>query len=163
MLLDIILSVCFDKLLPLAIRSLWIWFDFVQSSHVYLSCSFVWNRELHIIHSCSQSIGTGISFELLSSTELTLLLVVSGALSEGLLLKCACKFSPFCRTWSISFGIEEFEDTKEVIRIRISKNRSCLGVHLNIASYGESKLIFNEMTMRSDFDEYEFLLRSITF
>ena len=40
--LDTILCAWFDKLLPLAIRSLWIWFDFVQSSHVYLSCSFVW-------------------------------------------------------------------------------------------------------------------------
>jgi len=31
--LDTILSACFDKLLPLAIRSLWIWLDLVQSSH----------------------------------------------------------------------------------------------------------------------------------
>jgi hypothetical protein len=52
--LDTILSACFDKLLPLAIRSLWIRFDFAQSSHVYLSSSFVWNRELHKVHSCSQ-------------------------------------------------------------------------------------------------------------
>jgi hypothetical protein len=53
LLLYTIISACFDKLLPLAIRSLWIWFDFVQSSHVYLSCSFVWNRVFHIVHSCS--------------------------------------------------------------------------------------------------------------
>jgi hypothetical protein len=79
LLLDIIRSACFDKLLPLAIHSLWMWFDLVQRSHVYLSCSFVWNRELHIVHSCSQSIDTGISFELLSSTELTLLFVLLGA------------------------------------------------------------------------------------
>jgi uncharacterized membrane protein len=48
-------------------------------------------KELHIVYSCSQSIGSGISFNLLSSTELTLLLVLSGALSEGLSFKCACK------------------------------------------------------------------------
>jgi hypothetical protein len=58
------------------------------------------------VHSCSQSIGTGISFELLSSTELTLLFVFSCALSESLSVKCACKSSFFSRTWSISFGIE---------------------------------------------------------
>ena len=55
LLLDTILSARFDKLLPLALCSLWIWFDLIQSSHVYLSCSFVWNRKLHIMHSCSQS------------------------------------------------------------------------------------------------------------
>ena len=34
------ISVCFDKLLPLSIYSLW--FDLVQSPRVYLSSSFVW-------------------------------------------------------------------------------------------------------------------------
>ena len=52
LLLDTILSSCYDKLLPLAIRSLWIWFGLVQSSHVYLYCSFVWNKELYIVYSC---------------------------------------------------------------------------------------------------------------
>jgi hypothetical protein len=41
------------------------------------------------VHSCSQSIGTGISFELLSSTELILLFVLWCALSESLSVKCA--------------------------------------------------------------------------
>ena len=57
------------------------------------------------MHSCSQSIGTGISFELSSSTELTLLFVLSCVLSKDLSFKCACKSSSFSRTWSISFGI----------------------------------------------------------
>jgi hypothetical protein len=39
-----------------------------------------------------------VSFELLSSTDLTLLF----ALSDGLSFKCACKSSSFCRTWRIS-------------------------------------------------------------
>jgi hypothetical protein len=60
---------------------------------------------LHIVHSCSQSIGTGISFELLSSTELTSLFVLLSVLSHCLSFKCACKSSSLCITRSISFGI----------------------------------------------------------
>ena len=124
LLLGTILSACFDKWLPLAIRSLWIWFDLEQSSHEYFSCSFVWNRELHIVLSSSQFIGTGILFELSSSTELTLLLVLSGALSEGLSFKCACKSSSFYRTWSISFGIGVVD-------------RPTVGAHPSMTSYGD--------------------------
>ena len=61
-----------------------------------------------------------VSFELLSSTDLTLLF----ALSDGLSFTCACKSSSFCRTWRISFGIGVVD-------------RPTLGAHPNIVSYGD--------------------------
>jgi hypothetical protein len=47
--LDIILSACFDKLLPLAIHSLCMWFDLVQRSHVLFICLFTIHRYRNII------------------------------------------------------------------------------------------------------------------
>ena len=35
----------------LHMHSLWIWSDIVESSHVYISSSLVWNKDLHIVHS----------------------------------------------------------------------------------------------------------------